>query len=182
MSKFIPLKKRLYDIVGKKILTPEDPMTAVAIGAALYSLFKDAEENLTYGDSNDLMTIVEVEGNGPKVVLGEMKNSIENAYLLDLKDQLPSVLIEKNTSYPLEKQRIVKKYKTNSETGVVINLYSGRDQYDPLLTKLKPIVCDFKGRLKRLDTLFDIEYEINREGIPSFKIIFDDGDEFESEE
>lgn len=185
MSKFIPLKKRVYDIVGKKVLSPEDPMTAVAIGAALYSLFKDAEENRTYGDESELMTVIgaeTVQDEGPRVVLGEMKNSIENAYLIDLKDQLPSVIIEKNTQYPLEKQRIVKKYKTNSEVGVIINLYSGRDQYDPLLTRLKPIVCDFKGRFKDVGTFFDIEYEINREGIPSFKIIFDDGDEFESEE
>lgn len=181
MSKFLPLKRRVYEIVGKKVLSPSDPMTAVAEGAALYSLFKDAEEYNTYGSDADLPTIVE-NARDLKVVLGEVKKRIENAYLIDLKDQLPSVLIEKNTEYPIKNRIIEKQYRINSPTGVMINLYTGESKYDPHLQRLKPIICNFEGNFKEEGTPFDIIYEIDEEGIPKFVIKFDDGTTFKSED
>ena len=169
MSKFLPLQRRIFEMIGKKILIPKDPMTAVAKGAALYSLFKDAEVHNTYGE-DDLLPIVEFSVN--------FKNKMDDAYLIGVKDQLPKVLIEKNELYPVKK--VIKKgFNINTPHGVTIYLYKGTSKYSSDLKKAGTKKCDFNGNFRDEGTYFDIEYEIDENGILSFKVVFDDGESYE---
>lgn len=175
MAKFLPLKKRIFDIVGKRVLCPNDPMTAVASGAALFSLFKDAQENNTYGDNKGLIGINE-DAKKYKTTL-KLKGVLDAAYLIDVKDQLPVVLVEKNVPYPQEPKMVDMEFKVNSMTNVLINIYKGQNQYDYELEKLAPLRCNFK-KSKKIGSPFNIQYELDDDGIIKIKAIFPDGEEF----
>jgi hypothetical protein len=62
-------------------------------------------------------------------------------------------------------------------TGVLINIYKGQNQYDYELEKLTPLRCDFK-KPKNIGSTFNIQYELDDDGIIKIKAIFPDGEEF----
>jgi len=181
MSLFLPLKKKLYEITNKRIVWPHNPMTAVAEGAALFSLFKNAEKNDQYLNEKDVFHVDENSTIYKYIPNLEINGTLPCAYLIDKKDQLPVVLVDKNTPYPQPKRYVEKKFTTNSPIGVIINIYSGQDKYDPNLRRLKPLKCFFNlNNEKMLGTNFDIWYELSENGTIKIGVKFPDtGEEFE---
>lgn len=183
MSLFIPLQLDLYEMLGKEIKTTDHPLTAVAEGAALYTLFKEAEHynnivlpQITNEDYHLTATDAEkaVRDNNQQV---NMPTSIGKTYMIEKKDMLPFVLIEKNAEYPIPRTRIDSTFWTNSENGVIINIFFGSSQYNSDIEKARSLELYFE-QPKQIETAFKIDYEINDSGSPIFYIVFSDDEEY----
>ena len=182
MSMFVPLQVKLYEMFGKEVKLTDNPLTAVAEGAALYTLFKEAE---IYNEKLPMITSYDyhLSSNTVEKAVREnkqnisMPTSIGKTYMIERKDQLPFVLIEKNKEYPIPRTRIDFLFKTQSENGIIINIFIGTSQYNCDIEIARSLKIRFEEP-KKLNTGFYIDYEINDSGSPIFYAVFPDEEEY----
>lgn len=181
MSLFLPLHYHLFKLLGKRVETPDDPLTAVAQGAALYTLYKEAElinkelPRITNEEYHQATVAERAIRNNDQEV--RMPTAIGKTYMIEKKDRLPFVLIEKNKEYPLPRTRIESPFKTTTERGAIINIFLGESQFDSKLQRVRSASLTFPEP-KPIGTPFTIEYEINDSGSPVFYIIFGENEEY----
>ena len=182
MSLFVPLQVKLYEMLGKEIKLTDHPMTAVAEGAALYTLFKETE---AYNKDLPMITAEDyhlTSSNVEKAVRDNQQNilmptSIGKTYMIERKDQIPFVLIEKNKEYPIPRTRIDSSFRIQTENGVIINIFIGTSQYNCDIEMARSLELRF-DKPKQVDTKFNIDYEINDSGSPIFYVVFSETEEY----
>lgn len=183
MSYFIPLQIKLCELLGKdEIKLPDHPMTAVAEGAALHTLFKEAE---LYNRELPMVTTEDYHLSTNKVEKAirdtkqtiSMPTSIGKTYMIEKKDQIPYVLIEKNKEYPIPRTRINDEFKITNGNGIIINIFIGTSQYNSDIEKARSAELRF-DEPKEVGTSFFIDYEINESGSPIFYIVFGENEEY----
>lgn len=183
MSYFIPLQIKLCELLGKdEIKLPDHPMTAVAEGAALFTLFEEAK---SYNRDLPMVTTEDYHMNSDKVEKAirdtkqtiSMPTSIGKTYMIEKKDQIPYVLIEKNKEYPIPRTRINDEFKTTNGNGIIINIFIGTSQYNSDIEKARSAELTF-DEPKEIGTLFNIDYEIDESGSPIFYIVFSENEEY----
>ncbi|MBQ9141809.1 MAG: Hsp70 family protein [Lachnospiraceae bacterium] len=134
MSKCFILKAALYELIGKPIIVPSDPMLAVSRGAALMN--KYAQEDII---SHDIM---------PRSIMIET-NSGHLKKLVSMGERVPVT------------KTVDEVFKTTSRTGVIIRLFEGKDEYDNQLRKLNS-VYRLTYEPQEVGKEFKIEYTIDK--------------------
>lgn len=155
MSKYLTLRKKIFNLINRPIITPKDPMLAVAKGAALYNIYKVSKETAAFNL--------------------DRQNITTEALLLDKKEGLPAVLVSKGEPIKNGYSRITETFYTTSPKGLKIGLFEGDDEYDCNLKKLNYVDIIFEPT-KTSGTMFTIEYSIDENRMYEFKIVFADGD------
>lgn len=183
MSYFWPLRLALSKMLQKEIKIADNPLTAVAEGAALYTLFKEAQrhnDTTLWQITNEKESLSDAEQqairrNKQSV---QMRTSIGKTYMLESKDSLPIVLIERNAEYPTPRTRIEQVFTTNSERGAIINIFFGTSRYNWDIELSRSLELTFK-KPKKLKTPFYIDYEIDEAGIPVFYAVFGENEVYQ---
>lgn len=157
MSKYLTLRKKLFQMIGCPIISPKDAMTAVARGAALYNIYKVEKSAVGFDfDRTNITT---------------------EAIMLDMKEGLPMVLVPKGTPIKDGFHRVAEgnEIRTSSPTGVKIGFFEGDDEFDCNLKKLQNVVINFP-KIKQPGMPFKIHFSIDENRMYEFKIEFEDGD------
>ena len=97
--------------------------------------------------------------------------------MIERKDQIPFVLIEKNKEYPIPRTRIDSSFRIQTENGVIINIFIGTSQYNCDIEMARSLELRF-DKPKQVDTKFNIDYEINDSGSPIFYVVFSETEEY----
>lgn len=158
MSQFLTVKQKVKEYLGCPVITPENPMEAVARGASIYQYYKIREDK-------DEGTGVEVEKKGEGIVDTMM---LAEAILLDMNEGLPRVIIPKKTVVPYEGE-IIGEFKTTSPSGVKLNIYAAENEYDSSMRIQKNLEKRFIYPVES-GTPFDIKYKINENKAIDIKI------------
>lgn len=145
MAKCFPLRAALYELYGKKIISPLEPFLAVSRGAALVNKYKTIDET-----SNDIM---------PNAVMIEMSNGRLKT-LVKMGEQVPVT----NT--------VPEIFKTVSRTGVVIRLYEGKNEFDSQLRRINNLYVIKFDEPQKPGREFKIEYSVDRTKRINFRIAF----------
>lgn len=164
MSQFLTVKQKLSKYLGCTVITPENPMDAVARGASIYQYYKvreDKEERNTDHKKQSQNT----EGIVDTMMLAE-------AILLDMNEGLPKVIIPKKTVVPYEGE-IIGEFQTTSPFGVKLNIYAAENEYDSSMRIQKSLEKRFAYPVES-GTPFDIKYKINENKAIDIKIILHD--------
>lgn len=176
MSKFQTVRDKVAEYTGKPLISPEDPMNAVAMGASIYQYYKVKEGkkempsvtgNTDTGDvSIDNTSEVKTsEGIVDTMMLAE-------AVLLDMKEGLPKVIIPKKTVVPYSGE-IIGKFRTASPSGVKFNIYAAENEMDSSMRIQKCIEKNFTFPVES-GTPFDIKYTINENKAITMRILIND--------
>lgn len=158
MSQFLTVKQKVKEYLGCPVITPENPMEAVARGASIYQYYKVREDK-------DEGTGVEVEKKAEGIVDTMM---LAEAILLDMNEGLPRVIIPKKTVVPYEGE-IIGEFKTTSPSGVKLNIYAAENEYDSSMRIQKNLEKRFNYPVES-GTPFDIKYKINENKAIDIKI------------
>ena len=162
MSQFLTVKQKVKEYLGCPVITPENPMEAVARGASIYQYYKIREDK-------DEGTGVEVEKKVGKKGEGIVDTMmLAEAILLDMNEGLPRVIIPKKTVVPYEGE-IIGEFKTTSPSGVKLNIYAAENEYDSSMRIQKNLEKRFIYPVES-GTPFDIKYKINENKAIDIKI------------
>ena len=151
MAKCFPLRAALFELYGKKIISPSQPFLAVSRGAALVNKYKTIDET-----SKDIM---------PNAVMIEMSNG-------RLK-----TLVEMGAQVPVT-NTVPETFKTVSRNGVVIRLFEGKNEFDSQLRRINNLYVIKFPEPQKPGREFKIKYSVDRTKRISFTITFiDTGEE-----
>ena len=166
MSQFITVREKVSEYIGKDkvMITPENPMEAVAIGASIYQYYKVREEKQSKGDA------LADEGEDQYGIVDSMM--LAEAVLLDMNEGLPKVIIPKKTLVPDEGE-LVGAFRTSSPSGVRLDIYAAENEYDSSMRIQKSIEKHFIHPVES-GTPFDIRYKINENKAIEMQIIIGD--------
>ncbi len=165
MSKFVTIREKLEAYMGKPVITPENPMDAVARGASIYQYYRVKEDKKERGDAKEGDRLSSDEGIVDTMMLAE-------AVLLDMNEGLPKVIIPKKTIVPYEGE-IIGEFKTTSPAGVKLNIYAAENEKDSSMRIQKCIEKFFNFPVES-GTPFDIKYQINENKSINMQIIVND--------
>lgn len=170
MSKFQTVKDKIAEYIGKPLISPEDPMDAVARGASIYQYYKVKEEkkeksSVLDNTDNNISEEKKTEGIVDTMMLAE-------AVLLDMKEGLPKVIIPKKTVVPYSGE-IIGKFRTASPSGVKFNIYAAENEMDSSMRIQKCIEKNFTFPVES-GTPFDIKYTINENKAITMHILVND--------
>lgn len=163
MSKYRTIKEKIMSILelkDDKVLASPYPLDAVARGAAIYQYY-DAktvkkEMNLTKNSKKEKQ-----EGHSKKELTTDIiiTKVMAGAVMIDIAEGMPVTIIEANKEVPC-KGTIESELFTTSPSGVTINLYEGKNQYDWQMKLQKSRKAMFRKPVK-LNTPIDVNYEID---------------------
>ncbi len=172
MSKFITVKQKVEEYLGRPIICPENPMDAVARGASIYQYYKVKEdkENKEVKKNNSEVSIQNAVKNSHESFIDNMM--LAEAVLLDINEGLPKVIIPKQTVVPYEGE-INGEFSVTSPSGVKLNIYAAENEKDSSMRMQKCIEKSFTFPVKT-GTLFDIKYKINENKAIDMKIVIND--------
>lgn len=162
MSQFLTVKQKVKEYLGCPVITPENPMEAVARGASIYQYYKIREDK-DEGTGVEVEKKVEKKGEG---IVDTMM--LAEAILLDMNEGLPRVIIPKKTVVPYEGE-IIGEFKTTSPSGVKLNIYAAENEYDSSMRIQKNLEKRFIYPVES-GTPFDIKYKINENKAIDIKI------------
>ena len=154
MSEYLPIEEALKDFCKVPIIKTDEPMDAVALGAAMSAFIKtDGIDKSTtidlQDDSTDSVDILDIDFNRPKLA---------ESIFIDIENMLPLKIIDSNVSIPYK--GVVEHTFKVSSAGVRFNLFAGESQYDPEMRVLYNYAKKFDFLVKP-NTIAYIRYEIN---------------------
>lgn len=128
MTAYSTVREAIENFFGKKTISYLDPMYSVAKGAALYNYYNENKKKIEKG----------------KIIIYPVV--AENIYL-DVKNNLPVLLVSQGTKAPYEKvhEGIV---KVDNATGIKLDILSGKSIYDPKMKRLKSVQLTFTDIIK----------------------------------
>ncbi|MDI3311821.1 MAG: Hsp70 family protein [Thermoanaerobacterium sp.] len=128
MTAYSTVREAVENFFGKKPISYLDPMYSVAKGAALYNYYNENKKKNEKG----------------KIIIYPVV--AENIYL-DVKNNLPVLLVSQGTKAPYEKvyEGIV---KVDNATGIKLDILSGKSIYDPKMKRLKSVQLTFTDIIK----------------------------------
>lgn len=151
MTRYPMVWDRISEYFGKEPLKFFETMESVSRGAAIYHhydvIFRKAKENK--GDNNPISKEIIVTPKLPETIF------------LNVKNGFPIPIIEANTKAgtPIIIDDLL---KVTSETGLLLELFSGRSPYDPNLKKQESIKLDFPHAIKKGSSIvLKLEYTSN---------------------
>ena len=151
MAKCFPLRAALYELYGKKVISPSKPFLAVSRGAALVNKYKSIDES-----SKDLMP---------------------NAVMIEMSDGRLRTLVKMGEQVPVT-NTVPGTFKTVSRNGVVIRLFEGKNEYDSQLRRINNLYVIKFPEPQKSGREFEIKYSVDRTKRISFTITFlDTGEE-----
>lgn len=151
MTKFPTVQEKIGEYFGKPVLKPADPMTAVARGAAVYEYYKPRDDK--------------------KVGLKD-RMRLPESIMLNVSEGLPRVIIERDTEFPAEGE-LCGVFKTTSPSGVILNVYSGENEYDSSMRIQHSLRKKFRSPVMP-GTPFDIKYTISENQSIRITLVIDD--------
>lgn len=169
MSQFLTVKQKLGEYLGCPIITPENPMDAVARGASIYQYYKVREDREDARSDKDTAKGTAEEASSEGIIDTMM---LAESILLDMNEGLPRVIIPKKTVVPYEGE-ILGEFKTTSPSGVKLNIYAAEDEYDSSMRIQKSLEKRFVYPAPS-GTPFDIIYKINENKAIDMKILLHD--------
>jgi len=165
MSKFITVRERLEAYLGRPVISPENPMDAVARGASIYRHYSIREDKKERGGTPSAR-----KGTCEESIVDTMM--LAEAVLLDMNEGLPRVIIPKQTVVPYEGE-ITGEFRTTSPAGVKLNIYAAENEMDSSMRIQKCIEKYFTFPVES-GTPFDIRYKINENKAIDMCIIIND--------
>lgn len=154
MSEYLPIEVALRDFCQVPVIKTDEPMKAVAQGAAMSAFIKtnnvDKENTVNLQDDAEKDTLeIDVGYNRPKLA---------ESIFIDIENMLPLKIIDSGISIPC-KAVVDHSFKVSS-SGVCFNLFAGASQYDPEMRILYNYEKKFDYLVKP-NTIATIRYEIN---------------------
>lgn len=162
MSEYLPIEDALREFCKVPIIKTEEPMKAVALGAAMSSYIVANKKSTA--DMLDLQSENHEQEVHPQTdVLIDANSShsrprLPEAIFIDIENHLPLKIIDANISIPC-KGEVNHQFKVGS-SGVQFNLFAGVSEYDPEMRVLYTYSKAF-DYLVRPNTIATIRYEIN---------------------
>lgn len=176
MSRYRELQKRLAGEFRKEIIVSDSPMESVAYGAAIYNYYNVEQERLNR-ERVIRNNARELPERGGRDISYDVINVLAEAIMIDVDSGLPEVIIPAHTPVPYE-GRLEKRLKTTSPSGMKINLYGGRDPYDPNMRIQKSYVARFSYPVESGSPI-DVRYTINKNKILSIVMKVENNPEIE---
>ena len=171
MSRYLPIETALKNFCKCPIIKSEEPMQAVALGAAISKFVKERK----YKD--DLINIqedadTEEEKNSEPVAYSlDESPRLAEAIFIDVENQLPMKIIDANITIPC-KGTVDHVFHVGAN-GVRFHLFAGQNQWDPEMRILYDYAQTFKA-LVRPNTTAHITYEIDEDRVLKLKLLLDD--------
>ena len=154
MSEYLPIEKALSDFCGVPVIKTDEPMDAVAQGAAMSAFIKTN----SVGKENTVNLQDEIEEEAQEIDTGYNRPKLAESIFIDIENMLPLKIIDSNISIPC-KGIVDHEFKVSS-SGVCFNLFAGASEYDPEMR----ILYDYSRKFDYLvkpNTIATIRYEIN---------------------
>ena len=143
--------KTILELNEDQIINSTDPLSSVAKGAAIYNYYETiinkVDEKIYENDK-------------PRQKF-ELTRVLAEAIMIDVKEGLPTIIINSNQEIPYE-GKLEGVLKTTSPSGIEINLYAGIDQYDSKMRIQRKYKAYFKTP-KRPGTAIDINFSIDKD-------------------
>ena len=173
MSQFPTVREKVGEYVGKPIITPEDPMNAVAKGAAVYQIYAPTEIELdpTSNPTSDPTIDPTIDPSERAVKINDQMMLAESI-MINVSEGLPRVIIPRGTKVPYD-GALRGMFRTASPSGVNLDIYAGNDEFDSEMRIEKTLPLDFDSPVNP-GTPFDIEYSIDKNKAITLKIVIDD--------
>ena len=165
MSKFPTVQEKIKEYIDKPVLRPEDPMNAVAKGAAVYPFYDPTV--ITLSDE-----VLEQQAIDQSIEMRD-RMMLAEAVMLNVSEGLPRVIIPRGTTVPYSGE-LRGAFRTASPSGVNINIYSGNSEYDSSMRIQQTLKQKFNVPVSP-GTPFDIKYTIDENKVIRMSIIIDDG-------
>lgn len=156
MSKFDTVQEKICELIQKPVIYPDDPMHAVARGAAIYHYY--------------LVDVFDEKASSKKIITP--KAVLAESILIDIDEGLPEVIISKNQTIPYEGV-LENRFTTTSPSGIRIDLYSGESAYDSRLRIQRSYIKEFDVPIIS-GTSFDVEYSISENKVVDLRLIMHD--------
>lgn len=154
MAKCFPLQAALYDLYRKEIICPKNPFLAVSRGAALVNKYSSIDLQ-----SDDLMNY---------------------SIMLEMQDGSLQELIRRGEKIPIANKEVSQTFYTTSRSGVVIQLYEGKSEFDCELRKIRSSYTIEFDEPRTLNRAFKIKYSVDSTKRIHITIIFvDSGETYE---
>lgn len=170
MSQYIEVKNRVKEITGKQIIFSQRPLEAVARGAAIYHYY-----SIEISKENELAKLDDC-------VSADVEDSMETsistnsvlaeAIMIDVNEGLPKVIIHANQEVPYH-DIIRKEFKVSSPTGIKIDIYAGKDEFDSSMRIQRSYTGKFDYPVKT-GTPIDIEYNLDHNKYLTMRVIVND--------
>lgn len=170
MSQYIEVKNRVKEITGKQIIFSQRPLEAVARGAAIYHYY-----SIEISKENELAKLDDC-------VSADVEESMETsistnsvlaeAIMIDVNEGLPKVIIHANQEVPYH-DIIRKEFKVSSPTGIKIDIYAGKDEFDSSMRIQRSYTGKFDYPVKT-GTPIDIEYNLDHNKYLTMRVIVND--------
>lgn len=169
MSRYLPIETALENFCKCPVIKSEEPMQAVALGAAISKFItsKKSNDHLINlqddsVDENDLPPTVDTRDERPRLA---------EAIFIDVENQLPMKIIDANITIPC--QGTVDHIFHVGANGVRFHLFAGQSQWDPEMRILYDYAQTFKS-LVRPNTVAHIKYEIDEDRFLKLTLQLDD--------
>ena len=171
MSMYLPIEKALADFCHCPVLRAEEPMDAVALGAAIskfVSTRKDTNDMLILQD--DPLREMEDEP-APLQNRQDERPKLPEAIFIDVENQLPMEIIPANITIPCRGE-VEHTFHVGSN-GVRFHLFAGQSQWDPEMRILYDYAQTFNDLVKP-NTEARIRYEIDEDRFLKMQLIISD--------
>ena len=181
MSEYLPIKMALEKFCRCPVVKAENPMEAVALGAAM-SKFITAK--IIHGDDVDIgdgageetETGAEISDGGETVAAEKIEPRDERprlaeAIFIDVENQLPMKIIDANVTIPC-KGEVDHEFHVGSN-GVRFHLFAGQSQWDPEMRILYDYAQTF-NTLVQPNTVARISYEIDKDRFLKMQLRLED--------
>ncbi len=179
MSRYLPIETALKDFCKCPVIKSEEPMNAVALGAALSKFIKVKR----FGSGNvikiqDEQELDDEKSSSPVPVPDsrDERPRLAEAIFIDVENQLPMKIIDANIAIPC-KGTVDHVFHVGAN-GVRVHLFAGQSQWDPEMRILYDYSQTFKS-LVRPNTAAHINYKINEDRVLQLTLQLDD--EFKQE-
>lgn len=173
MSKYLPIGDALEKFCEKPVLKSEEPMDAVALGAAVSKLLTTKKFNESMLNMQD-----EVGAKASGDISSEKSDSFKDerpklaeAIFIDVENQLPMKIIDADIAIPCE-GKVEHEFHVGSN-GVRFHLFAGQSQWDPEMRTLYDQILNFKALVKP-GTAAHIRYEIDEDRFLKMRLLIDD--------
>lgn len=174
MSRYLPIETALKDFCKCPLIKSDEPMKAVALGAALSKFIKANKVNdgfiiIPNHDDNETSTPVPADTRDERPRLAE-------AIFIDVENQLPMKIIDANITIPC-KGTVDHEFHVGAN-GVRVHLFAGQSQWDPEMRILYDHSQIFQS-LVQPGTVAHVNYEIDEDRV--LKLTLQLEDEFKQE-
>lgn len=170
MSQYIEVKNRVKEITGKQIIFSQRPLEAVARGAAIYHYYSiEISKENELAKLDDCVSADIEEGMGTSISTNSV---LAEAIMIDVNEGLPKVIIHANQEVPYH-DVIKREFKVSSPTGIKIDIYAGKDEFDSGMRIQRSYTGKFDYPVKT-GTPIDIEYNIDHNKYLTMRVIVND--------